>query len=159
LSKGLIAHRGIRERDSGQYDQAGDTGYITACCILVSRRCIETAGVLDDSYYMYGEDADWCHRARLAGFRIYYEPGAKIWHKVSSSSGGQNVSGGLTPFKVRHKIRSMLKFFSRYARWYHWLTIPVFAAGYFVRAAWMMARSRNWSGIGAMLSAGGRKKT
>jgi GT2 family glycosyltransferase len=114
--------------------------------------------VLDDAYYMYGEDVDWCYRALRSGFRVVYEPRARIWHKVSASTGGKNISGGLTPFKVRHKIRSMLRFFARYARWYHWLTIPVFAAGYFFKAAWLMARSRNWAGIGAMFSAV-RKKT
>jgi GT2 family glycosyltransferase len=158
LWRGLIAHRGIRQRDRGQYDEPGDTGYITACAVLVSRPCIERVGVLDDEYFIYGEDVDWCYRARRAGFRVVYEPGARVWHKVSSSSGGQNVPGGMTPFKVRHKIRSMLMFFRRYASWYHWITIPFFMAGQFLAAAWMMIRSGNWAGIGAMFSAATRKK-
>lgn len=158
LRRGLVAHRGIREPDRGQFDTTGDTGYITACGILVSRECIDAVGVLDAEYFMYGEDMDWCYRARRAGFRVVYEPRSRVWHKVSSSSGGRNIPGGLTPFKVRHKIRSTLKFFGRYAKWHHWLTIPFFAVGYFFKSAWFMARSRNWAGIGAMVSAAVRKK-
>jgi GT2 family glycosyltransferase len=159
LRRGLVAHRGIRNRDCGQFDATGDTGYITACSILVSRECIEKVGVLDAEYYMYGEDMDWCYRARQAGFRLVYEPRARVWHKVSSSSGGKHIPGGLTPFKIQHKIRSTLKFFWRYAKWHHWLTIPFFAIGYFFKAAWFMARSGNWAGIGAMVSAAVRKKS
>jgi GT2 family glycosyltransferase len=45
-------------------------------------------------------------------------PEARIWHKVSMSSGG-----GLTPFKIYHRLRSTLRFFSLHARPYHWLGI------------------------------------
>jgi len=158
LWRGLIAHEGIREVDRGQYDTRRETGYITACCILVSRECLDVVGDLDDGYYIYAEDADWCQRARAAGFRVVVEPSAKVWHKVSSSSGGKEVAGGLTPFKVVHKTRSLLRFFRRYARWYHWTTIPFFMAGSFVKAAVLMIGSGNWAGLRALFSALGRRR-
>lgn len=150
LWKGLVAHRGIREKDRGQYDDGGDTGYITACAVLVRRACIDHVGGLDESYYIYGEDVDWCERARRAGFRLVYEPRARVWHKVSSSSGGKDVAGGLTPFKVVHKTRSMFRFFRRHAAWYQWPTILLFAAAYGAKAAVLMAASGNWGGLGAL---------
>lgn len=152
LWKGLIAHRGIRQRDAGQFDTPGDTGYITACSVLVSRACLEVIGGLDDDYYIYGEDVDWCERARRAGFRLVYEPSARVWHKVSSSSGGKEVAGGLTPFKVVHKTRSMFRFFRRYARWYQWPSILLFTAGYAIKAAVFMIGAGNWSGLRAMFA-------
>jgi GT2 family glycosyltransferase len=48
-----------------------------------------------------------------------YVPTARLWHRVSSSSGG-----GATPFKTRLKAAHNFLVIRRYARWYHWLTIP-----------------------------------
>ena len=58
-------------------------------------------------------------RVLRAGYRLVYVPQAKMWHKVSAFSGG-----GLTPFKTKLKVQHSLIFFKRYARWYHWLTMP-----------------------------------
>lgn len=120
--QGKTAHRGIREIDKGQYAGTAETDYITGCCILTSRRLLIEVGLLDTGYKpMYAEDADWSARAHAAGFKLVFVPDAKLWHKVSASSGG-----GLTPFKVYYKTRNNLKFFRRFARPYHWLTIPFF---------------------------------
>jgi GT2 family glycosyltransferase len=117
---GIISHRGLRELDLGQYDSVEDTQYITGCAFLVHRRVLTTVGMFDRIYYpIYSEDADLSVRAQRAGFRLVYVPQAKLWHKVSAFSGG-----GLTPFKTKLKVEHNLIFFKRYARWYHWLTIP-----------------------------------
>jgi GT2 family glycosyltransferase len=76
-------------------------------------------GLLDESFFMYTEDADWCMRVRRAGYRIVYEPGAKIWHKLSVSAGGH-----LSWYKMKNKFLSNFRFFGRYARWYQWLVFP-----------------------------------
>lgn len=116
---GTMRHRGIRELDRGQYDVAQETSYATGCCILVARAVIDSIGMLDESYSMYTEDADWSHRARAAGFRILYEPRSRVWHKLSVSAGGH-----LSRFKLYHKTVNSYRFFARHARWYHWLTFP-----------------------------------
>ncbi|MFQ5630833.1 MAG: glycosyltransferase family 2 protein [bacterium] len=154
LPKGRIAHTGIRELDAGQFDRAGETGYATGCCILANRECIEKIGFLDESYFIYTEDADWCWRARINGFKIRFEPRAKIWHKISSSSGGPSIAGGQTAFKTYYKIRGMMKFFGRYAKWYHWFTIMFFWKWQFLKALYIMIVAKNWAGIRAMFRAG-----
>jgi GT2 family glycosyltransferase len=116
---GTMRHIGIREIDRGQYDTPHVIDYATGCCILTSRNVIERIGVLDESFFIYGEDADWSMRVRNAGYHIMYEPRARVWHKVSVSAGGH-----LSSFKLRHKALSNLRFFARHARWYHWLTFP-----------------------------------
>jgi len=116
---GTMRHVGIREEDRGQYDRPCETGYASGCCLLVSWEVIGRIGLLDETYFIYAEDADWSLRARRAGYTILFEPGARLWHKISASAGGH-----LSPFKLRHKFVSNLRFFSRYARWYHWLTFP-----------------------------------
>jgi len=116
---GTMNHTGIREIDRGQHDKLRMIDYATGCCVLVRSSAIEKVGVLDDSYFIYTEDADWSMRVRKAGFTILYEPAAKIWHKLSVSAGGH-----LSSFKMRNKFVSNMRFFVRYASWYHWLVFP-----------------------------------
>ena len=120
--RGIISHRGLREEDCGQYDMVSDTEYITGCAFLVRREALQQIGLFDPIYFpIYSEDADLSEKTRRAGYRLVYVPSAKLWHKVSASSGG-----GLTPFKTQLKVEHNLIFFKRYAHWYHWLTIPWF---------------------------------
>ncbi|MGA9116843.1 MAG: glycosyltransferase family 2 protein [Bacteroidota bacterium] len=116
---GTASHRGIREPDGAPFDTPGETDYATGCCLITRREVLERVGLLDTSYFMYAEDADWCLRARRAGYRIQYEPASRIRHKVSVSSGGH-----LSFFKIRHKALSTFRFFARHARWYHWPVFP-----------------------------------
>lgn len=60
--------------------------YITACAMLVRKEVFEQVGFLDDRFFMYFEDADYCRRVREAGFTILGVPHAKMWHKVSVSA-------------------------------------------------------------------------
>lgn len=118
--KGWISHIGVREIDKGQYGQTTETDFVSGCCILVKREVVEKIGILDTAYYIYGEDVDWCIRASRAGYRILYEPKAKIWHKLSVSTGGH-----LSWFKNWNKLKGQLRTMTKYAKWYNFFTIPV----------------------------------
>jgi len=115
---GDIHHIALRERDVGQYRDVIGCDYVTGCAVLVSLEAIEDVGPMDTGYFMYNEDTDWCVRASRLGFSVIATPRARIWHKVSMSSGG-----GLTQFKIYHRFRSTLRFFGRHARFYNWLGI------------------------------------
>lgn len=116
---GTLRHVGLREPDRGNFDQAGETDYATGCCILASAKVVNEVGLLDKSYHMYTEDADWSMRVRNAGYTIVCEPSAHVWHKVSTSSGGH-----LSWYKIRNKYISNMKFFWRYGSWAHRLVFP-----------------------------------
>jgi len=116
---GTLWHVGLREIDKGQHDVGGETGYATGCCVLVPREAIARAGMLDEAFRMYAEDADWSWRIRAAGYSIQYEPLSRVWHKISVSSGGH-----LSAYKMRRKFLGNFRFMARHARWYHWLTFP-----------------------------------
>jgi len=105
-----VWHRGLRTTDHGQYRVAEDTGYLTGCCILAPRDVWERVGLLDEAYYIYAEDADWCLRVREAGLRLVFVPTARLWHKVSASSGHRS------PWKTYHTLRANLELFRRHAR-------------------------------------------
>jgi GT2 family glycosyltransferase len=60
--------------------------YLTGCCLLVRRAVFEKAGFFDDSFFLYGEDVEFCHRALTYGFSIGVIENAKLYHRISSSS-------------------------------------------------------------------------
>jgi GT2 family glycosyltransferase len=56
------------------------TGYITGCAMLVRRQVFERIGLLDEDFFLYWEDADFCLRAKKAGFTCLMVPDAKAAH-------------------------------------------------------------------------------
>ncbi|MCK6542290.1 glycosyltransferase family 2 protein [bacterium] len=121
LYKGTARHIGIREKENLQYEEAKTCDYITGCAMLIRRDVFKSVPGLNTSYHMYSEDVDFCFRAKQAGFELMYIPQAKIWHKISASTGGQ-----LSLRKIRLRFFSNMKLLIKYARWYHWLTIPFY---------------------------------
>jgi GT2 family glycosyltransferase len=86
VGRALSSHRGMAETDRGQYDEPGETAFATGCMMFMARAVVEKVGLLDDRFFAYFEDADWCLRARAAGYRVVYTPAAKIWHDVSTTT-------------------------------------------------------------------------
>lgn len=101
-------HEGIRRPDDGD-GEPRRTAWVSGCAMLVRREVFEAIGLLDPSYTIYCEDVDFCLRARRAGFGCLYAPAARVFHKVSSSSGG-----GMTPFKLEHRLRSTRRLHRRF---------------------------------------------
>ena len=59
---------------------------VAGCFLLVRREAIAQVGVLDESYFMYGEESDWCYRFHKAGWKVLYSPSAQIVHLGGASS-------------------------------------------------------------------------
>ncbi len=112
---------GIREVDRGQYDKPMEVDYVSGAALLVKRRVIEDIGLLDADYFLYGEEVDWCYRAAKAGYKIVAVPESKIWHKVSSSTGGTK-----SPLFAYYLTRNRILFMRKHARIYHWVTFLLF---------------------------------
>lgn len=132
---GLASHRGIRADYTGQYRAVEETGYLTGCCLVATREAWEKVGLLDERYFIYAEDSDWSLRARAAGYRLLFVPTARLWHKVSSSS------GAASPFKAYHVVRANLMLFHRHARGMGRLTwLPSYLGQLVVGMAWLAVR-------------------
>lgn len=82
-------HIGINQIDVGQYDKEKDVEYSPTCCFLVHHSIFQKVGLMDEKYFMYYDDTDFCVRLSQKNCKIKYVPMAKLWHKVSSSSGGE----------------------------------------------------------------------
>lgn len=61
--------------------------WLAFACVLIRREVLDKVGALDDGYFMYFEDVDYCRRAREAGFKVLYWPEAEVEHYAGSSSG------------------------------------------------------------------------
>lgn len=80
---------GIDEVDRGQFGKIiSNVDFISGCCLMASRQVFEKIGKLDDTYFMYLEDVDFCHRAKMAGFKMACIPNSIIWHVNSGSTNG-----------------------------------------------------------------------
>ena len=100
----LVSHKGIRNIDSEKFNKNYQTSYVTGCCIFISKlKFLEIEG-FNESFGMYGEDVDFCIRARKYGAKCYYIHEAKLWHHVSFSYGGNN-----SIIKNLNKLKSILK--------------------------------------------------
>ena len=71
------------------------------CCMLAPARVFEAVGPIDETLAMYYEDTDFVARARKAGFRLVFEPSARIYHREGGSSGGKE-----SPFKHYYATRN-----------------------------------------------------
>ncbi len=77
-------------RDYYLQDQPDDVpqevDWVTGACLLVRREAIQQVGGLDEGFFMYSEELDWCRRIKQAGWKIVYLPQAQVMHYVGQSS-------------------------------------------------------------------------
>lgn len=99
-----------------------DADYVVGCALLVSRQFIESVGMLDEVFFAYYDEVDWCFRGRALGFRVVCVPTAVIAHKGEASSGK-----GLNPITAYYRTRNWIYFMRKHAAPYHWLVfVPAF---------------------------------
>lgn len=104
------SHRGVDEVDRGQYDKVEPTSFITGCSMMIRRAVIDRIGLLDDRYYLYLEDLDFCLRTKKAGFELWYVPSSVLWHVNAGSSARPG-----NPLHEYYFTRNRLLLGSRYA--------------------------------------------
>lgn len=109
--------------------------WIAFACVLVRREVIERVGLLDDGYFMYFEDIDYCRRAREAGFKVLYWPAAEVVHFAGSSSG--------VTAQAKQRKRAPRYYYEARARYYakHFGRTGLWLANGF----WHLGRGVAWS--------------
>jgi len=86
LADGWVANRGYGDRDEGQYDCDEDEAGACFAAVLLRRAALVEVGPLWSDLFMYAEDADWCLRARIAGWKFVACPAAVVRHAHSLSA-------------------------------------------------------------------------
>lgn len=97
-----LQQHGAGQQDQGQYDQLTDVDFIMGCAMLVRRDVIEQVGLLEERFFAYEEDLDWCYRTKQAGFRVLYVPAAVTWHPDTSQR--DEFSTRVVYYMARNKL-------------------------------------------------------
>lgn len=105
-----------------------DVDAVSGCVMMLRAAAIASAGLFDESYFMYAEDVDISVRIRRAGFRVVCVPDATAWHAVGASVGG-SASADYFYYITRSRLRFMKKLAPRRDRLffvpYFILTVPL----------------------------------
>ncbi|MEO1264007.1 MAG: glycosyltransferase family 2 protein [Bacteroidota bacterium] len=96
---------GEGEDDNGQYRQLKRTAYAHGAAMMVPRKVISKIGMLPEDFFLYYEELDWCEQMKRAGFEVFVEPNAKVYHKESYSV--NKVSALKTYYLNRNRILFM----------------------------------------------------
>lgn len=105
------SHRGVDEVDHGQFDSEEETPFVTGCSMMIRQDVFDRIGELDDRYYLYLEDLDFCLRAVKAGFSLRYVPSSVLWHMNAGSSSRPG-----NPLQQYYQTRNRLLLGFRYAQ-------------------------------------------
>ncbi len=133
----LTHHALLGQPRSMLFREVRETGFVNGCFVMVSRRCIERIGLMDERYFLYYEDTDWCVRARRAGFKVYFAPGPAVLHKVSAGT------AGMRPLLRYYCDRNSFFYARRNMPWY---AVPVYGTVFALRVLYRLmvaARSRD----------------
>lgn len=116
-----INHRFVNSGLNGRYPQDGaapfEIDHPLGASMLVRREVLEQVGPLDEAFFIYCEEIDWCFRIKKAGWRIFCVPQVRIIHHVAQST--RQTAPAM--FVQLHKSRSLLfrKHYSPLFRWAH----------------------------------------
>jgi len=87
--RGTWKRRVLGKRETAADGSPREVGNANLSCLLVPRQAFHDAGLLDDAFFVYYDDTDFCRRAAAAGYRIVYEPGSVVYHRKGATLGGQ----------------------------------------------------------------------
>jgi GT2 family glycosyltransferase len=82
---------GYMEKDMGQHNTLRETDLAHGCSMMVPRRVIDKVGMMPELFFLYYEEIDWCESIKRAGYKIFYVPGSKVYHKESMSVGKKST--------------------------------------------------------------------
>lgn len=100
-------------------DEEYEIDCLVGAFMLVRKETIDEVGMLDETFFMYAEDTDWCYRIKQAGWKNYYYPRTTIMHYKRASSRNK-------PLKITYEFhRSMVIFYNKhykqkYPFWVSW---------------------------------------
>lgn len=103
-----VEHVNFKERDIGQKTPKENT-FISGCLWLIPRQVFEKVGFINEDYFMYVEDLEYCHRVLAEGYTLKVCEKSRILHKVGASTGG-NFSEFSVFWMARNKVMFSTKF-------------------------------------------------
>lgn len=99
----------FQNKDSRRYEHETDArsveniDFANGCALFIRTSVLPTVGLMDERFFVYFEEVDWCFRARRCGHSILFVPSATLRHKVAVSSGGQG-SAVMAYYEMRNQL-------------------------------------------------------
>ncbi|MGB7972441.1 MAG: glycosyltransferase family 2 protein [Candidatus Deferrimicrobiaceae bacterium] len=84
---GLARGHNRLEKNDGRFDEEREALYPSGCAGVYKKEMLDGIGLLDETFFAYGEDVDLGLRARWAGWKCFYVPDAVVYHKYSATTG------------------------------------------------------------------------
>lgn len=109
-------------------DETMQVDSVMGAFLLIKKNVIESVGLLDESFFMYGEDLDWCLRVKEKGYEVWYYPQSRITHFKGASS-------AQVPFKALKWFHDAMWIFYKkhYFNKYPFVLHPVIFLGIYLR--------------------------
>ncbi len=126
----LVRVEGAREPHIDAFDTERDVQVVFGTAMLMRRTALEDVGLLDEEFFAYHEDVDWCTRARRRGWRLRYVPNAIVSHRMHASTGG-GYSGPISYLSARNSVL----FVRKNASWGETLAFAFYTGGHLVKDA------------------------
>lgn len=101
---------GAFEEDVGQYERVREVDWQISCAVLMNKKVLNEVGLYDERIFWGGEENDWCVRAKKAGYRFFYAPKAKVWHRSVSAP------ERMKPIYIYYSTRNSLLIKKKYGR-------------------------------------------
>jgi len=92
---------------------------VIGACLAIRRACLPRLGTLDEDYFFFLEETEWCHRARALGYQVYYVPAARALHAQ-----GQTAKRFRGAARIEFQ-RSKLIFFRKTQSWPSYAVVSV----------------------------------
>jgi len=92
-------------------DEIQPVDWVVGAALLIRRQALHQVGPLDEEFFMYSEELDWCYRLKAQGWEVVYLPTAQVVHQEGRSS------EQVLPARHIHFQRSKVLFFKRYYGW------------------------------------------
>lgn len=142
-------HVGQNEDDVGQYALPHAVDWVSGCAILVRRQAIEQLGMLDERFFYYWEEVEWCLRIGRAGWKIIHVPSARIWHKGVQRNYVPKPS--IAYYNTRNRFLMLEKLRAPWSIWMGtWFQILRTLISYTIRPKWRSMRAHRdaqWRGM------------
>jgi GT2 family glycosyltransferase len=98
-----LTYRGYPSLPARRARASRRADYVGGACMLVRREAIAAVGLLDESYFMYSEEPDWCWRMHRAGWETWYTPDASVTHFGGQST--RQARDAMVVALYRSKVR------------------------------------------------------
>lgn len=93
------------------HDTDREVDWMLGACLMVRTEAIREVGLMDERFFMYFEDVDWCYRMKQHGWGVMYVPGAVMMHVHRRESA---AGGGFGNRRLRAHLNSMFRFFDKW---------------------------------------------